>query len=401
MKVLFDPDKNQVGGTLTKDRRNHYFRLCNMLVSRNPDFDYPRITNEIIDIIYMEVQSKILEFPDVPSDQDKKSRMITSIHEIFKSAKVEDTNYIGKVNIISLQCIILFTENCIKPDQEIVAGGIYENYLNLRRGNWKNYTVMQGLLSLDTAKDYYIGGYSHLYNNEHLGPYTTSLDPNFNIFLITIIDYLTLDEINNSFLDNVIYCGMTSEFTYADGSFYSPFEFLHHDIVHGKNYHFACYNRNGLIRTDLKTFYEYSKTVEESPESPFSQIYAMKLMMFLLIHESLCDFFTSSTTKDTILHSILKAPQMYMARFLNDNDLGLSLPKKVRGNPELITEYLGWAADVYLSRLRSWREATAKAKANEKPVVKPEGVEGGNRRRTPSRRRRTLKSRRKSKVRTK
>ena len=51
--------------------------------------------------------------------------------------------------------------------------------------------------------------------------------------------------------------------------------------------------------------------------------------MFLLIHEGWCDFFHAGMTK-LFRKDFLATPLLNTDRFLDNNDLGLSIPKKYR-----------------------------------------------------------------------
>jgi hypothetical protein len=206
--------------------------------------------------------------------------------------------------------------------------------------------------------DKYIFAFYKLYYTAYSEqkPYTTSENPNRMIFLITVMKFFTPDEINVSFLNNVVFCGIASNYTYADGRYLTPFEFVEHDITHGDNYQGMCFGRIGHSREKLKSFYNYclSKLLERK------EMYAIKIMMFLLIHETWCEFFADTKedvqriTEKSILDSLLTTGLCKMNRFVNTNDLGLSIPKSYRKNEETITEYLKFAAGIYLRELNNW-----------------------------------------------
>jgi hypothetical protein len=347
---MFHQDETQFGGTLTSIERSHYLKLYEQLVSRKHDIDYPLITQQILEMIIIEVHKEIetLDYPEI-----KKGQMLRDVSLIISSINPDDTNYIGKINIISLQFIILFTENCFDPTIvfPVNLNDNYKDYLQLRKGDWKNYDVICENLKINPK-------FRILYSNSiySIVPYTTSENENTNIYLITIMKYFTIDEILNSYLNNVFYCGITYNFTYADGRELTPFEFLEHDIVHAENYNYACFGGMGLSRKHIKSFYEYCVTTTLKK----SEKYAIKFMLFLLIHESMCDYFPikkydiERINKDLIEYSLFNDRLSRIERFINLNDLGKSIPIEYRENMSTILKYINYASGIYIRELKKW-----------------------------------------------
>ena len=228
MKIKFDTDfTSQYGGKLAGTKRAEYLVLCNQLSSRNPDLDYPKITDTLINFLHTDSHEKIeaLEY-----DMAKKDKMKSDLEYIFSNMDTTDTNFIGRLNIVSLQCIILFTENCMESSAtgfEVGLNNSYYDYQVIKSGNWKNYQVIKSNL-ITPSKFGSLPRFSILYLDSKKNPYTTSTPPSQPIYLITIIDYLTIDEIISSFLHNFIICGVAPTFLYADGNNLTPFEFLEH-----------------------------------------------------------------------------------------------------------------------------------------------------------------------------
>jgi hypothetical protein len=143
--------------------------------------------------------------------------------------------------------------------------------------------------------------------------------------LITILDYLTLNEIVSNFLENVNICGIASKSTWADGRHLNPFLFLDHDLTHGNNYTSICYSTQGHDRDNLLSFYNFCKdTITDK-----KQLYSVTFMMFLLIHEGWCNFFRVGMT-ELSRKDFLATPLLNTGRFLDNYDLGLSIPKMYR-----------------------------------------------------------------------
>ena len=350
MKIKF---YSQTGGKLIKKERQEYLTLCKQLTSRTElKINYFYLTSQLLDYLRMYAIQKI-EALDY-----KKEKMKIDLEYIFKNIDRNETNYIGKLNIVSLQIIILFTENCYPPEKEFTSNynNAYDDYKQLRKGDWKQYNVIKTNL----IKNY---GFKILYLDSTGKPYTTSTNPNEQIFLITILDYLSIDEINTSFLDNLIICGVSSTFIYADGRYITPFEFLEHDITHGNNYKSLCYDTYFHSKEEIISFYNYCKNTISDKKN----LDSIKFMVFLLIHESYCDFFpnqidNSESSKVSLINSILEykilnTNFLNMKRYLNNEDLNLSIPKEYRTDNEKITKYLSISTERYVDALINWRKS--------------------------------------------
>jgi hypothetical protein len=346
MHINFDSDGNgQFGGKLTKDNRKVYLGLCSQLTSRNETLNYPKITQNLMDYLERDAIEKIEE---LTISTENKDTMKASLNTILDSTDNEDTNYIGRINIVSLQVIILFTLNAhpIGTKFKNNLNNPYECYEALVTKNWIDYNVVKNFLTNDIA----CGNFSVLYmNNNTKTAYTTSTSPDTLIFLITIIDYLSLDEIITSFLNNIIICGVASTLLWADGRHLTPFEFLEHDITHGNNYQYACQGRQS--RDEMLSFYNFCKSQATKKDT----LYSIKFIMFLLIHESFCNFF-NKTMKKLKIEDIVGGAALPIERFYNENDLRLIIPKKFRKNEKEIKKYFIFAIKNYLEYIKKWAD---------------------------------------------
>ena len=356
MKILFNPDGNLEGGALGKEQRAAYLSLCKQLVSRNPALDYHKITAEILKFTKDEAIAIIPE----GYAEDKKAVIRRDLELIF-SAIPDDTNYIGKVNLVCLQCILLFTEHCMDPAAKTFPVNLNDAFLyysRLKGIDWRNYSKLRDYIA---AGSYDTRQVEHLYFSSSSYPkhfYTTSEPPNSMIFLVTILDVLSITEIVETCLDNVILCGMTAKFDYADGRLISPYEFLEHDITHGHNYEGLCFQRAQIYQEDIQSFYRYCVNGHLSAK----ELYRMKVMIFFLIHESFCDYFPEyeKLTVDQIISDVTTTGLLNMGRFVNLNDLGKMFPKPIQGNPAEIMKFLTESADLYQREFHIWRMAEKK-----------------------------------------
>ncbi len=371
MKIQFDADadfKPQTGGKLTKKERTEYLVLCNQLTSRDPNISYNQITLNLLDYLKNDALDKI---SNLDITEDIKAKMVADLGTIFRGIDPGDTNYIGKINIVSLQIIILFTVNTI-PIGTVFSDNLNDPYacyqLLTETINWKDYMEVQEFF---TSQDFFTSDniacnlFSVIYFDSKREPYTTSASPEELIYVITILDYLTLDEIITSYLNNVIICGIASTFLYADGRYLTPFEFLEHDITHGQNYN-VCHSIEKASTDKILSFYNFCKETN----SDKSVLYSIKFMIFLLIHESWWDFFPNNVNKNIDMSEFLSSISqneynavISMDRFLNPNDLGLSIPKIYRESRDTIMNFLKLSVSNYQKALTEWGAHSPKNKS--------------------------------------
>ena len=356
MKILFNPDEIQEGGTLGKEQRAAYLSLCRQVTSRDPTLNYPAITAQILKFTKDEA---IAIIPD-EYDAGKKAVIRRDIETIF-TAIPDDKNYIGKINLVTLQCILLFTEHCMDPAAKsfpVNSNNAFFYYSRLKRIDWRNYSKLQAFIAAGSEDTRQV---EDLYFSSAFYPkrfYTTNEKPNSMIFLVTILDFLSITEIVETCLDNVILCGMIPKFDYADGRFVSPYEFLEHDITHGHNYEGLCFQRSQINREDVQSFYRYCINSHLSSKEE----YRIKIMIFFLIHESFCDYFPEygKLTVDEIISNLTTTSLIGMSRFDNLNDLGKIFPKPIQGNPAEIMRFLTESATLYQREFHIWRMAEKK-----------------------------------------
>ena len=239
-----------------------------------------------------------------------------------------EENSINKKNIFSLQCIILFTENC--KDTFFIDSMLSDDYEKIINCNWRNYNILKEEIKTLNSFNFLLQDYQHRIT---FNGFTKEFKR--GIFLISIIQYLTINQIIETFLDNVFLCSMTFKKQYADSRLYTPIEFLSHDIVHGL--------RMSLFETEnqkyLKLFYEYCKNGELDQDKKYSVL----LIIFLQIHELYINFFNFP---DEITELMIKnSLQDEYYRFFDRKDLALSIPEKFRDD---ITNYLDNCIKLYI-----------------------------------------------------
>lgn len=245
------------GAKLIKEEREKYIDLCNKLTSKDRSLNYQAITSELLtyiqDYLLVPFITEKETAATVETDPTQKALINKQIQD-FKS-KVQlisrgidkvDTNYIGKLNIISLQFVILFTTICWPDSNKVFESNlndVHNIYKFILSTDWTNYDALKATLNDNRSKIF-----KKLYYIED------------DTFLITILDYLRLDEIINTFLDNIFICGVSTDMIYADGRYLTPFDFLEHDIIHSNNYKWACFQRIYLDVENLKRFLHFVNT---------------------------------------------------------------------------------------------------------------------------------------------
>lgn len=319
------------GGKLQKDERKEYMDLCNQMTSRKPDItiepengvDYKSIADKMIEIL---LSHTIVEINSL-DEGEKKEQMLNDFKIISANKeKFDDANHIGRVNIFSLQVIILFTLNDVDYDPNFekydVVGSVVIDFQTLIEIDWKNYGAVRDLL---TTPNNPISRLTVLYNK----------DGDDFIYLITLIDLFTLDELNIAFLDKNILCGISYTSLIADGRNMNPYMFLDHDILHGQNYKYVCFQRLRLDLENVTKFYNYCRTYYRGEKKKW---YSIQVMIFLLIHESaFCNFFFERKPTKLIDELLNKFIENYfndellnIERFTRPNDLDFVLSNELK-----------------------------------------------------------------------
>lgn len=356
--------------------REKYFKLCMDITNKNIDVKDKKVI-AIIMITYLQtyiispfIEKKEEEHRSELNYNNKSviKKQIDIAKKILTYITIDDPNCVGKVNIISLQFVILLTTiwwPYDKPFKHNVNDN-YRNYKFILLTNWTDYDSLK--ITLNNKES---GAFKKLY-------YGNTEDIN-DIFLITILDYLRLDEIINTFLDNIFICGISiKETIYADGRKLTPFEFLEHDIAHASNYKGLCFIRVQLNIEGLKNFLAF---VNGNPEFDRAKKYSIKVIVFLLIHEALCDFFwkpdlTYAQVNRELSHQIIN-------RLQDTNDLGELIPKSYREETK-IKEYIEMCIKNYVDTLKQFfepakggksrRKRKSKRKFVSKSITKKKGV---------------------------
>jgi len=306
------------GGKLTKDQTNEYLVHCeNVIKNAEPHISKLYLLDKLREY------AKSVTYTNFP--RGATVQLNYSIDLIF--ANIDETEPdLLVVNAASLQLSVLFTyasmynndwvepalsdfgnNNNIYQAFKRFTGNAFVDILNNKRGHvdWRIYKNIKLLFD-----------WNQLSNG-----------------IITILDYLTLDQVIVPYLNEWFICGLVYDKTYADGKLMVPFEFVCHDIIHYSNYNHVCLSNMGHTPTELLAWYEYICTLPNA--------YAVKVIFFMLIHESGCNWKNGFDMQSSWSWGLA------LSRLLDDNDLGLLIPKKHRDSDETRIAYLETAATAY------------------------------------------------------
>jgi len=272
---------------------------------------------------------------------------------IFENIDILDKNYIGVVNIVSLQCSILFTYASIGLSDYIDGGYFFtksfqRSFESITEGvnfqSLKESTSWLYYKNITTRKKLCMSPIEELYT-VHNG-------------LIILIDYISIDKIVKLSIDDKFYCGFCFEKTIADGSSMLPFDFVTHDVSH--YYHFSRRLDDPTYKTQtlqkIKTFYEFINTSKDKDVK-----YACMCMIFLYTHERFDAFFLEDLPKKVSFKTIfldqaVVTTKRMFERMFDNNDLGLLIPRDYRRSNDTRIEYLNYMIECYKNALTQFKE---------------------------------------------
>jgi hypothetical protein len=328
-----------------------------------------RLTDEICDYLRkksMQMLNTLLE-PGTGSYGDN----FDYINDILEDWDREEVNFIGRINVVTFQLILLFsyilqetkgdeyTSNTepfilVKLDE---LRSIYLDYISVR----------EHLKSLKDSTAYGDICFSALWNPLPENPTA--------IFIIYGLSYLKIDDLLDQMMDSTFFLGLSFEFARADSKKMSPLSFLVHDIVHGINY-LRRANEASVDISQLKSFYEFLKANKErfskKPEDKYSKFNQIRFIFFLLVHETDVNFFISPRGSLPMPEYVIRNGLGVYFRppyeqFINENDLGLLMPKIIRDMPyspskrKAVSEYIFESVKSYVIELTKWHSSNQRA----------------------------------------
>jgi len=327
------------GGTkLNSEFKKEYLEECREILNSNniKSRDY------LLDKLREDVYNEVKQYSNIEHILSR------DLEIIFSNIDLNDENNIGIINIVSLQCAVLFTyaslnfeeptekdfcslENPFRSFIEFINKVPYKELDKNPDKDWRYYTKINKRSK--TWED--------LYNRQN--------------GLIIILDYLTLDEVIQPYLDLKFYCGLIYKKSYANGRNMLPFGFIEHDIVHFNNFEFACLQRMGYNIREIQKLYNFIMSIENKKMK-----YSAKLIFFINIHENFCDIYSIRNTSLKNSKSSFYSGALRQGRFLSDNNLGLLIPRYARNNEENRLNYLQDAYEIYIKVITQFKEGKKK-----------------------------------------
>lgn len=291
------------------------------------------------------------------------------LNEIWDSIDPEETDHILKVNLVSIQSSCLFSVYAKNVERE---ADLYKKMFNeSNKFNYKNYKVIKHHFDLKSkVNQQNVSQQIQLYLSrtriivagyENVKGFET-------YYLINMLPYISTTEMMNAWFEkNIWIIGFSTRYQYADGEYYSPLGFIQHDFEHsrlGKN----CYNipfggerkytddedtyEKEYVGNDndrsknynlIREFYTHVKTKYDTKYDTDKQIlYSIKLIIFMGFHETgqKCGYyFTNASNTTSAIEDLSNALEIsndtdISSRFIHENDLYLSLPKRIREDIE-------------------------------------------------------------------
>ena len=255
-----------LNGLTQGENRNNYKKTCNDIICAIKEKkDYTPFVNKNI--------ARLKKFSlDVLNDYKLKYKDIDfnsfdeKLINIFSYVNTGIHNIIIISNILSLQCIILFTKlvNLTKSkDLKIEDLNFYSYDAIIKDNNWDKYdNIYENIINMRSLRG--------LFENNNI---------------LVLLGELTLEELLISLSEKINLVGIVPTVSWADGVLYNPFGFMCHDLNHG-------YNRESgsTINTRYsKPFIEYIMTHKDeygNDEYGYNKLVRISIILFLIMHES-------------------------------------------------------------------------------------------------------------------
>ena len=208
---------------------------------------------------------------------------------------------------------------------------------------WKKYTILVD--SIRRLKVPVIHGYPirEMLYGDLINIYSPLPETGDPLFLINVVDYLYIQELVQSMLANVYYCGFAYKNQMADGNMRSPCSFVEHDIFH-KTFTTQAFESIPI------TFCQKVYTRIMSTTFNKKVRYSILLMLFYILHED------STVFKDFIGDLNAASGDIVYGdidRWTDPDDLGMSIPKGHRESDKSIKAYLEKSAKLFIEYFKA------------------------------------------------
>lgn len=350
--------------SLQGEERDIYIARCEKMYCNSlPEAECYSIIKKNIQDLY-KIAKDLIKSYDMSDTRDLYLRMKQKFENIERIDISTPT--ISTLNIISLQCVILFTEivKVIEPHKSTMenynGGGsqaieLQKLYIELtKEDKWDDYDYIYKLITKSVIDPVtqrqivlitkplkrlvYTNNYINIINCKNIKKQR----------LCVILGELTLFEILNSLANDIFLIGITPHMGWADGYYYTPFEFMDHDMVHAINRETSGYGQDTLVYS--KPFIEYLITNKDIPKDSIDKIV---IILFLIMHEDFFngDLLNTPVLKSNVLQRIIWDKLLNIKRWTDINNFGGLLPEYIFNNPSRIIPYL---EDAYILFVSTW-----------------------------------------------
>jgi len=343
------------GKRFSKDEKEEYLRNCDILFDKSaPEESKNEARDYLLEQLKIDAYNALKTYA---SSNYTKQKIEDSLRLIFDSIeRNEKESHIRIVNVVSVQCAILFTVIHYSPYYKYHKDSVSDNVILELQNN---------ILFKDIDVQDYENSDWRIFKNIRYnfckdvdGTRINQVVVEQPKILITIIENMTVTEIVEHFLSKHYLSGMIYKTKMVDAIDYNPVEFIEHDILH----------MNTMIKSRLHydSLYSFSKSRNLSP----NEQYKFNIILFLLIHE---DGFNSEYEKlseheklrpknnpfERIINDIEinEEDNSYLrSRLLDDTDLGLLTPRKYRSDSKKRREYIESAVLLFKNILNNFEK---------------------------------------------
>jgi len=346
-----------------------YLHLCYLLTSRDPRHNYRKITHALFNMLKIkaidstrtlmkkniktikegtaeeikklgsiyehEIQKlKLREKEKLDRNNKQMDKIFENIEEIFKKQNridPSDNNYIGYINLISLQCVIAFTIRYFDEgntlDDEYDSEDETSGFDSIFLSKWTNYKILKTIIIKERLLPFLVQEKGREYTLENIE------DPNMRIFFVRWIDKFSSDEIIRNIFSNVEICEIKTKKSMADGFVEDPLSFLMHDIEHGTDD--FCVKR--YSPQQMEVFFNFYKHCADTlSRKDFRKI---RLYVFIELHESEECRLDPSYYRPSPSHRIDEETSKILKRLYNKHDLQEMIPENILKMHFSIREY--------------------------------------------------------------
>ena len=365
-----------------------YLHLCYLLNSRDPHHNYRKITHALFNMLKIkaidstrilmkkniktikertveeikrlgsyehEIQKlKLREKEKLDRNNKQMDKIFENLEKIFKKQNEidpSDNNYIGYINLISLQCVIAFTIRYFDEgntlDDEYVSDDETSGFDSIFLSRWTDYKILKTIINTDRFLHFLVQEKGREYTLENIE------DPNMRIFFVRWIDKFSSDEIIRNIFSNVEICEIITQKRMADGQLFSPLDFLIHDIDHG-NDDFCVKKYSPQKMQHFFDFYKHCANTLTTKD--FRKI---RLYVFIELHESE-ECRLDPQYRLSMASRLDEHTKKHLDRLTDEKELKEMIPPsilktKTREGPEReIKKYYFECVNLYAEEYRKW-----------------------------------------------